>query len=82
MHYKIKMFTHSKSCLATTTHNFKWVKITDICLIWDRTFASLDVETLISFPITVIYPANKTVNTTIVVFGVVKLAAARPMQLF
>ena len=29
----IKMFTHLKMCLATATHNFKWVKITLIRLI-------------------------------------------------
>ena len=26
------MFTHLKLCLATATHNFKWVKITQMCL--------------------------------------------------
>ena len=31
-------------CLATATHNFKWVKITQIYLIWDRTFANLKFE--------------------------------------
>ena len=25
-------------CLATATHNIKWVKIIKICLIWDLTF--------------------------------------------
>ena len=28
---------------ATATHNFKWVKITRICLIRDQIFANLDV---------------------------------------
>ena len=28
---------------VTATHNFKWVKITHICLIWDQSFANLDV---------------------------------------
>ena len=32
-----------KLCLATATHNFKWVKITHICLIWKQTFALFDV---------------------------------------
>ena len=32
-----------KFSLAAKTHNFKWVKITLICLIWDQTFANLDV---------------------------------------
>ena len=31
-------------CLATATHNIKWAKITHICLIWDQTFANLDVQ--------------------------------------
>ena len=30
-------------CLATATHNFKWVKIIHICLNGDQTFANLDV---------------------------------------
>ena len=29
--------------LYTVTHNFKWKKITDICLIWDQTFINLGV---------------------------------------
>ena len=37
---------------------FKWVKITHICLIWGQAFANLDVETLIPFPITVIWSAS------------------------
>ena len=45
--YIIYYFTHLKLCLATATHNFKWVKITDICLNWDQTFAKFDLETLI-----------------------------------
>ena len=32
-----------KLCLATATHNFKWVKFTEISLIWDQTFANFDV---------------------------------------
>ena len=28
-------------CLDTTTHKFKCVKITHICLIWDQTFSNL-----------------------------------------
>ena len=28
----------SIASLANATHNFKWVKITDIYLIWDQTF--------------------------------------------
>ena len=31
------------SVKATATHNFKWVKITYICLIWNQTFSILDV---------------------------------------
>ena len=32
-----------KLCLATATHNFKWLKITDNCSIWDQTFTNLDI---------------------------------------
>ena len=45
----IEIFTHLKLCLATATHNFKWVKIINICLIWDKTFANLDVYTHFCF---------------------------------
>ena len=54
-------------CLATAIHNFKWLKI--ICLIGDQTFPRLDlsmfkhvknVNVRHSFPIKVIYSANKT----------------------
>ena len=38
--------------LATATHNFKWVKITDICLTWDQILANVDVQLLIAFSIT------------------------------
>ena len=40
--YRILIFTHLKLCLATPTHNFKWVKITFVNLIGDQTFANLD----------------------------------------
>ena len=40
--------------IKSAIHNFKLVKTTHICLISDQIFANLDVETLISFPITVI----------------------------
>ena len=36
-----KCLPHLKLHLATATHNFKWVKI---CLIWDQTFAYIDVN--------------------------------------
>ena len=39
----ILIFTHLKLCLATATHNFKWVKITHIVFSWDQTFANIDV---------------------------------------
>ena len=42
---QIKIFTHLKLCLATATHNFKWVEITHNCLIWNKTFTNLDVWT-------------------------------------
>ena len=41
--YLILIFTHLKLCLATATHNFKWMKVTQSGLIWDQTFANLDV---------------------------------------
>ena len=44
-------FTQSKLCLATATHNFVWVKTTEICLIRDQTFENLDSERPISFRI-------------------------------
>ena len=37
-----KWTKNSKLCLTTMTHNFKWVKIIHICLIWDQTFTNLD----------------------------------------
>ena len=39
----IKFSPSWKLCVATATHNFKWVKITRICLMGDETFANLDV---------------------------------------
>ena len=37
-------FLNLKLCLASATHNFKWVKIAHICLIWDQTlFINCDV---------------------------------------
>ena len=33
----------NKLCLATAIHNFKCVKITHICLMWDQAFPNLDV---------------------------------------
>ena len=57
--YFILIFTHLKLCLAIATHNFKWVEIAHIGLIWDQTFANLDVWTLISLTITVIWSTNK-----------------------
>ena len=35
------MSTHLKLCLATATHNFKWVNITFIFTIWMKTYANL-----------------------------------------
>ena len=51
--YLMSFFTQLKLCLYTATHNFKWVKVTRICLIWSQTFANLDVYTPILFPISV-----------------------------
>ena len=39
----IYIFNHLKLCIATAMHNLKWLKITDICLIWDQTLLNLDV---------------------------------------
>ena len=36
------MVTHFKLCLATATHNLKWVNITHICLIWDEPLENVD----------------------------------------
>ena len=41
-----------KLCLARATHNFKFVVITDICLIWDQTFQNnrfLNVRLIVAF---------------------------------
>ena len=54
-----KIFTHLKLCVATATHNFKWVKIIHICLIWDLTFANIDVLKVIYHPL---YSMNKFVT--------------------
>ena len=54
------MFNHLKLFPATPTHNFKWVKITHICLIWEKTSANFDVSTRISFPITAIESSYNT----------------------
>ena len=43
----IYIFTHQKLCLATPSHNFKLVKITHFCLIWDLKFANLNVYSYI-----------------------------------
>ena len=46
-----------KLCVATATHNFKWVKITHICSFWDKTFANLDFwMSLVLFPVAMIEP--------------------------
>ena len=55
----ILIFMHLKLCLATATHNFKWLKITHISLIIAQIFANVDVLTHISFAKTVIWSTNK-----------------------
>ena len=37
-----------------------WVKINDLGLTWNQTFANLDIQTLISFLIAVTWSTNKT----------------------
>ena len=44
LRYLILISTHLKLCLATTSHNFRFVKITLICLIWVHTIGTLDVS--------------------------------------
>ena len=39
----IQTITHWKVCLDNATQSFLWMKITQICLIWDQTFAENDV---------------------------------------
>ena len=51
--------THLKLCLVTAVHNFKWVKKTHICLIWEQLFANHDVWTVFSFSRPVIQAVNK-----------------------
>ena len=41
--FLIEIFTYMKWYLSTATHDFKWVKITRIWLIWDQTIANIDV---------------------------------------
>ena len=41
---RITFFTHMKLCLATATLNFKWVKITHICLVGDETFLIIIID--------------------------------------
>ena len=48
-----------KLCLATATHNFKWVTITYICLFVDRIYANLDVYYSFDFQMGVIWSASK-----------------------
>ena len=39
---------HAKLRLATATHNFKWMKITHICLICDKKLQMLMLNTFYS----------------------------------
>ena len=39
----IYILIHFNLRLATATKNFKWVKMTHICLIWNQKFATFDV---------------------------------------
>ena len=43
LNWIIKVFTHLKLCLATATHNFKWLIINHIYLNWNETIANFDV---------------------------------------
>ena len=42
--YFSPIFIHLKLCLATATHNFKWVKITHICLVREDCFTLLSAQ--------------------------------------
>ena len=35
-------FTHLKLCLATATHNLKWIKFTWMCTIWINIYAKFE----------------------------------------
>ena len=61
------IFTHLKLCLATAIHNFKWVKIIHICLIWDRIFTVPNDWTSIYLTKTSIWCDWKVLQTIIVV---------------
>ena len=37
LRFRIKNFTYFKLCLATASHNLKWVKMTQICNILIKT---------------------------------------------
>ena len=39
----IYFFIHLKLCLTNATQNFKWLKISHICLICSQIFANVDV---------------------------------------
>ena len=62
LNWIILISTHLMLCVATAILNFKWLKITHIRIIWDQKFANLDDEALISFPISIIWSANKIVS--------------------
>ena len=56
------IFTHFKLCLATASHNLKWLKITHICLIWESKLLIFYAYSHILFPITVIWSAKKAIK--------------------
>ena len=47
--YLFIYFTHLKLSFANATHNFKWVKITNICLIRDQIFTKFMLKFKHSF---------------------------------
>ena len=71
----VRIFTHFKLCLATATHDIKWVKNTHICLIWEQTFPNFDVQTHISF--TTIAISGERVRTTFIKIHLVPLDRKR-----
>ena len=65
------IFVHLKLCLATATHNFKWLKITHICLIWHKIFFKSWCLNSNLFPNnSFLIGLQKRIKTTIVVISI------------
>ena len=55
----VKLFYLNFQPLEIVSRYLKCLKVTHICFIWDQALTNIDVYTVISFPRTVIYSANK-----------------------